>query len=382
MFHLGGPQSTVTAKGCAMNNPTRMVLVLAGRLGEPEQPGSISAILERLARRSISAQVLCAAREPASPADGRIFEMPRLGSRWRRTFAARRLRFDEGLKRPELLHVISTELASVGLAIADHWRIPYLLTVDEFLPPGGRIGVSRRWCRGFSAPSDALAADLTRALAVPADFLTVIRPGIAIPEESSATTRRGVVPVIGTAGPLVPSAGLVAFLSAARRVLDAGIDAEFVIAGQGESEFDLRRRAERLRIADRTTFAGRNVIGLRFWRALDVFCQTSLCPTVGRTLALAMAYGVPAVATDLEGLRALVAHGVTGLRIPPGDSGALAQTILELLADPARTRRLGQAGREAIRHNFDPEGEADQLTALYRRALAGTAAAVVERVPA
>jgi hypothetical protein len=44
-------------------------------------------------------------------------------------------------------------------------------------------------------------------------------------------------------------------------VLDAGIDAEFVIAGQGESEFNLRRRAERLRIADRTTFAGRNVIG-------------------------------------------------------------------------------------------------------------------------
>jgi glycosyltransferase involved in cell wall biosynthesis len=365
-----------------MNNPTRMVLLLAGRLGEPEQAGSIPALLERLARRSITAQVLCAAREAAGPADGRIFEMPRLGSHWRRAFAPRRLRFDEGLKRPELLHVISTELAPVGLGIADHWRIPYLLTVDEFLPPGGRIRVSRRWCRGLIAPSDALAADLTRELAVPADSLTIIRPGIAIPEESSATTRRGVVPVIGTAGPLVPTAGKVSFLSAARRVLDAGIDAEFVIAGQGESEFDLRRRAERLRIADRTTFAGWNVIGLRFWRALDVFCQTSICPTVGRTLALAMAYGVPAVATDLEGLRALVTHGVTGLRVPAGDSGALAQTILELLADPARTRRLGQAGREAIRRDFDPEDEAEQLADLYGRVLAGSGTAASQRVVA
>jgi glycosyltransferase involved in cell wall biosynthesis len=178
------------------------------------------------------------------------------------------------------------------------------------------------------------------------------------------------VPVIGTAGPLVPSTGIVTFLSAARRVLDAGIDAEFVIAGQGEAEFDLRRRAERLRIADRTTFAGRNVIGLRFWRALDIFCQSSLVPTVGRTLALAMAYGVPAVATDLEGLRALVAHGETGLRVPPGDSGALARAILELLANPARTRLLGQAGREAIRHDFDPEDEATQLADLYSRVLA------------
>jgi glycosyltransferase involved in cell wall biosynthesis len=364
-----------------MNNPARMVLLLAGRLGEPEQSGSISALLERLARRSISAQVLCAGREAASPADGRIFEMPRLGGRWRRAFAARRLWFDEGLKRPELLHVISTELAPVGLGIADHWRIPYLLTVDEFLPPGGRIRVSRRWCRGLIAPSDALAADLTRELAVPADSLTIIRPGIAIPEESLATTRRGVVPVIGTAGPLVPTAGTVTFLSAARRVLDAGIDAEFVIAGQGESD-DLRRRAERLRIAERTTFAGWNVIGLRFWRALDVFCQTSICPTVGRTLALAMAYGVPAVATDLEGFRALVAHGETGLRVPPGDSGALAQTILELLADPARTRRLGQAGRDAIRRDFDPEDEAEQLANLYGRVLAGNCTAASKRAGA
>ena len=36
------------------------------------------------------------------------------------------------------------------------------------------------------------------------------------------------------------------FLAAARRVLDSGVDAEFVIAGQGEDEVDLRRRADRL----------------------------------------------------------------------------------------------------------------------------------------
>ncbi len=312
----------------------------------------------------------------------RIVELPLLGSHWRRAFAARRLRFDEGLKRPALIHVIAPEMGPVGLAIADHWRIPYVQTVAEFLPPGGRLRVSRRWCRGLIAVSRELADDLARNLGIPLEFIAVIPPGIAIPDESSATVRRGVVPVIGTAGPLVPSAGIVTFLNAARRVLDAGLDAEFVIAGQGEGEVDLRRRAARLRIADRTTFAGRNVVGVRFWRALDVFCQTSLTPTVGRTLALAMAYGVPAVATDLEGLRSLVQHGVTGLSVPPGDSGALARTILELLADPARTQALGQAGRELIRREFDPAAEARQLSALYRRVLAAAAAPAVHRVSA
>jgi glycosyltransferase involved in cell wall biosynthesis len=365
-----------------MIDPKRTVLLLAGRLGELEQLGSIPALLDRLAQHSIVAQVLCAAREAAGPFPGRIVEMPLLVNRWRRAFAARRVRFDEGLNRPDLIHVVTTELGAVGLAIADHWRIPYVLTVDEFLLPGARIRASRRWCRGLIAPSHDLAEDLVRNLAIPTELVTVVPPGIATTVEKPDSTRRGLVPVIGTAGPLVPSAGIVTFLSAARRVLDAGIDAEFVIAGQGEAEFDLRRRADRLRIADRTTFAGRNVIGLRFWRALDVFCQTSLTPTVGRTLALAMAYGVPAVVTDLPGLRELIEHGRTGLRIPPGDSGALARTILELLADPVRTRALGAAGREAIRQDFDPENEAKQLADLYHRALAEKGAPASRKVPA
>jgi glycosyltransferase involved in cell wall biosynthesis len=357
-----------------MDDPTRTVLLLAGRLGEPDELEPVALLLEQLTRLGITAQVLCIARGNSGTANFRIFEMPALGHRWHRALATRRLQFDDGLKRPDLLHVIHPSMGAVGLAIADHWRIPYIQTVDEFLPPQGRLRLSRRWCRGLVATSRELADDLIHNLNVPRDFLMVIPPGIALPDESSATTRRGVVPVIGTAGALVANAGIATFLNAARRVLDAGIDAEFVIAGQGEAEVELRRRAGRLRIADRVTFAGRQVVGLRFWRVLDVFCQTSLVPTVGRTLALAMAFGVPAIASDLEGLRALVKHGETGERVPPNDSGALARTILAFLANPEHTRSLGDAGREAIRRDYDPATEARQLATLYCRTLAGSEA--------
>jgi glycosyltransferase involved in cell wall biosynthesis len=262
---------------------------------------------------------------------------------------------------------------ALGLAIAEHWRIPSIQTVDEFLPQTARLRVSRRWCRGLVAQSRALADDLVSSLAIPREFLTVIPPGIAIPEERWAATGRGVVPVIGTALAPGGDAGVLAFLNAARRVLDAGVDAEFVVAGQGQSDLDLRRRAARLRIADRLSFAGPGLVGLRLWRVLDIFCQTALSPTVGRTMALAMAFGVPAVASDVDGLRALIRHGETGRLVPPGDSAALARTILELLADPGRTRALGAAGRESIRRDYDPSAEASALAALYRRVLADAA---------
>src|SRR5512135_3040388 len=187
--------------------------------------------------------------------------------------------------------------------------------------------------------------------------------GAAIPARSAH------VPVIGTAGPLVSASGFATFLVAARRVLDAGVDAEFVIAGQGDDEVDLRRRADRLRIADRMTFTGHPVVGLRFWNVLDVFCQTSIAPSVGRTLAMALASGVPSIASDVEGLRALVEDGVTGLRIPPGNSAALARTILDLLRDPEGARSLGARGCEVIRRAFDPEAESRNLVSIYHALL-------------
>jgi glycosyltransferase involved in cell wall biosynthesis len=87
------------------------------------------------------------------------------------------------------------------------------------------------------------------------------------------------------------------------------------------------------------------------------------------------------VATDLIGLRALVEHGTTGLRVPPGDSVALARTILELLGNPTRTRTLGLAGRETIRRDFDPATEVEQLATLYRRGATDVPATVTPHAP-
>ncbi len=360
-----------------MDNASRAVLLLAGRMGPPDDGGPFGDLLERLDREGIAGQVLCYCRGESTGAGGatmggpgcNLIERPDLGSRWQRYFAARRVRFDDGLRYPELLHVLQPSLAPLGLSIAERWAIPYVQTQNEFLPLGGKLRLSRRYCRAIIADSNELAGELIRDLAIPRDLVTVIPPGVAIPRECWRTTRRGVVPVIGTAGPLVASAGTFTFLNAARRVQDAGLDVEFVIAGQGEAEPELRRRAARLRISDRITFASRSVIGPRFWRVLDLFCQTSLVPTTGRTLAQAMAFGVPSIASDLPGLRSLIVPGETGLTVPWGDAAALARTLIDLLANPERAAEFGQAGRDRVAHEHDPNTEAQRLAALYRRVL-------------
>src|SRR5262249_20350570 len=96
--------------------------------------------------------------------------------------------------------------------------------------------------------------------------------------------------------------------------------------------------------------------------------QTALRPCAGRGLATALAQGVPSIATDVPGLRAWIDDSRTGLLVPPGEPDALARAILDLLADPDRAR--GRHGRDLIARDYDPNREAADLVAVYRRVLA------------
>jgi len=58
----------------------------------------------------------------------------------------------------------------------------------------------------------------------------------------------------------------------------------------------------------------------------------------------AMAAGVAVVASRTGGLAEIVEHGVTGTLVDPGDAGALAGALDDLLAEPERRSRMGAAG--------------------------------------
>jgi glycosyltransferase involved in cell wall biosynthesis len=77
----------------------------------------------------------------------------------------------------------------------------------------------------------------------------------------------------------------------------------------------------------------------------------------GRGAALeAMAAGRPVVASRWPGLAEVVADGVTGLLVAPGDKAALARQTRVLLEDAGLRRRMGEAARQRAREAFAPEG--------------------------
>jgi glycosyltransferase involved in cell wall biosynthesis len=66
----------------------------------------------------------------------------------------------------------------------------------------------------------------------------------------------------------------------------------------------------------------------------------------------AAACGLPIVASDIPGCRAIIQHEENGLLVPPGDAGALARALQRLISDSDLRGRMGQIGRQIVLNKF------------------------------
>ena len=103
------------------------------------------------------------------------------------------------------------------------------------------------------------------------------------------------------------------------------------------------------------------------------------CPSVYEPFGLinleAMACGTPVVASRVGGIPEVVVDGETGWLVPPGDAAALSGALRGALADPARARRMGEAGRRRVEDHFSWDRIAERTLAVYGEAIAAHAAA-------
>lgn len=168
------------------------------------------------------------------------------------------------------------------------------------------------------------------------------------------------VPLVGTAGRLVPIKDIGTLLGAIARV--PGV--HLALLGDGEERAALEARTAALGLRDRVHFTG-------WWHDMpaaladiDVAVLSSLNEGTPVTLIEAAACGRPAVATDVGGVRSVVVDGVTGLVVPPSDPAALAGAIEAVLGDPARAAAMGAAGR-ARSDLFSADRLVRDISALY-----------------
>lgn len=87
----------------------------------------------------------------------------------------------------------------------------------------------------------------------------------------------------------------------------------------------------------------------------------------GRVVLEAMACRKPVIGSRGGGITEIVADGVSGLMFPPGDSEALAASIVDLLGDPRRRAAMGEAGYQRLVEKFSLAQNVVQTESPYRQ---------------
>ncbi|WP_119460569.1 glycosyltransferase family 4 protein [Rhodospirillaceae bacterium SYSU D60014] len=106
------------------------------------------------------------------------------------------------------------------------------------------------------------------------------------------------------------------------------------------------------------------------YAAADLHVWPAVNEAYGMTLLEAQAAGLPVVAGRFGGVPAIVADGVTGLLTAPGDAGAFANAVRQLLDDSVRRRGLGAAAAERVAAEHDIASAASFLNETIRRVAA------------
>src|SRR6266487_555257 len=101
------------------------------------------------------------------------------------------------------------------------------------------------------------------------------------------------------------------------------------------------------------------------WQHCAVGVVPSLWPDPCPTVAMeAMICGKPLVASNVGGLRDIVADNETGLLVPPGNADILQRGLRDLLLNPARRATMGAKSRQRVQ-SFMVGKVADRIEQIY-----------------
>jgi glycosyltransferase involved in cell wall biosynthesis len=207
------------------------------------------------------------------------------------------------------------------------------------------------WIVGQGWPAGRVSC-IPNFAAAPADAAPVERAGLDTPEDA---------PLLLAMGRLHENKAHDVALQALARVPGAFL----WIAGLGPLEAKLRGMAEALGVADRVRFLGWRSDASALYRTADVCVFPSRFEPLGNVVIQAWAHGLPVVAADSQGPKALIQHGDDGLLVPVDDAEALADAVRQLLDQPMLRARLAAAGQSRVEAEFAEAAVVDQWKALF-----------------
>ncbi len=304
-------------------------------------------------------------------------------------YASKRFVFDAVQRlrelRPNVLHTYELlQPTTIGLIAKTLWRIPLVatsITSGELLGDIARmrraklgryrlnalrnqldhfIGLSRtidREAESIGIPAERRSVipssiDTTRFTPVSAQCRSDLRRQLNLPD----------APIVIYTGRLSPEKRLKNLIAVWPQIRAIQPEAVLLLVGSGPEEDHLR------------AMAGVGVIFIQstlqvewYLQTANVFVLPSIAEGMSLSLVEAMATGLPVVITGVGGAQEAIEHGQSGWIVPPDDSSALKDSILNLLGNPDQSAAFGLRARETAIAKFSIESCVQKLLQVYER---------------
>ncbi len=292
---------------------------------------------------------------------------------------------------PDVVHAHDWLVAWAGNTLHTTWSRPLVATIHAtergrqggHLPPGQPSAInSIEWWLTYQASqviacSQFMREEVAGGFSLPPEKVHVVPNGV---DPVPWTAPPGTARTIGTADPLVITWGRVQYekgfqtlVQAMPEVRLAHPGVQVVIAGRGGYLEELRDLARHCGVDDAVEFPGfvpDDVLHDLLHRAACAVIP-SLYEPFGIVALEALAAGAPLIAARSGGLAEVLDGTGAATLVPPGDAGALAGALRQLLGDPALAMRQQAAGHRLVGERYTWDAIAAATVPVYDLATTG-----------
>ena len=195
----------------------------------------------------------------------------------------------------------------------------------------------------------------------PADY-ELIPNGVLIPPEANAAGRENRIVFVGRHD---PRKGMPVLLRAWPEIhAHTGARLRIVGADPLMVRLALTRAGMKEEGVDALGFLSQEALTEELLQAKALVAPSLGGESFGMVLTRGFACATPVVASDIAGYRDVMTDE-TGVLVPPGDPGSLAEAVSALLGDETNRRRLGEAARRIAQERYSWSDLARRLATIY-----------------
>ena len=243
-----------------------------------------------------------------------------------------------------------------------------------------RRSLDSRWkyghtCHAVIAVSNYVK-DLVVRSGVPEGRIAVIPDGCEIPAALPEAAERdrvreawSVSPeafVVGQVGAFTPEKGQDITVEAALLLRETHPRISWLLAGERSGAYARRVEASAKAAGESVRLVGYVESLADFCAGLDLFILPSKAEGLGSSALVAMAHGLPVVASRVGGVPEIVEDGKTGWLVEPGSPSALAEGVSRAASEPEQLRQMGLAARERAK-SYSSDIMVERTESLYSR---------------